>query len=186
MPDKIMIIRHGEKPAGGNRPPLGVTVDGEPDAKSLSVQGWIRAGALVVFFGVPGGSPPELDVPDVIYASSPSGPSKRPLQTVAPLAAKLGLTPKTSFTKGDEKALAADVLKASGTVLISWQYEQIPKIVQHLTGDAGTTQKVPKEWPADRFDVVWLLTPTGKPGKPWRFSQIPQRLLAGDKPTPIE
>jgi hypothetical protein len=145
MPDKIMIIRHGEKPEkGGKRSPHGVTWDGEADAKSLTIQGWTRAGALVSFFAGPGGPPPELGVPHVIYASSPSGPSKRPLQTVVPLAAKLGLTPKTSFTKGDEKALAADVLKASGTVLISWQYEQIPNIVQHLTGDAGTTQKVPK------------------------------------------
>src|SRR5258708_2028088 len=180
-----MIIRHGEKPLGGN-PPHGVTWDGAPDAKSLTVQGWARAGALVALFAAPGGSPPDLGLPDVIYASSPSGPSKRPLQTVAPLAEKLGLKPKTSFTKGDEKALAAAVLKASGTVLISWQYEKIPKIVQHLTADARTTQKVPQEWPDDRFDVVWLLTRTGGSGEPWRFAQIPQRLLAGDKPEPIE
>jgi hypothetical protein len=180
MPDKIIIIRHGEKP-----PPLGVTIEGDPDAKSLSVRGWVRAGALVAYFAPPGGAPAAAAVPDVIYASSPAGPSRRPLQTVAPLAEKLGLQPKTRLTKGDEKALAAAVLAEGGTVLICWQHEQIPDIVRHLTSGASSPLEVPRDWPDDRFDVVWVLTRTAEPGEPWRFSQVPQRLLAGDRAEPI-
>ncbi|MGX7000321.1 hypothetical protein [Caballeronia sp. KNU42] len=46
---KIMVIRHGEKPAG-TTPPCGVTTEGEQDAQSLLVAGWTRAGALAVLF----------------------------------------------------------------------------------------------------------------------------------------
>ena len=174
MPATIMIIRHGEKP-----PPPGVNPGGETDKKSLSVQGWVRAGALAAWLAPPTGPAAGLAVPDVIYASGPDGPSLRPLQTVAPLAEKLGLKLETAFTKGDEKALAADVLTQHGTVLICWQYQKIPDIVRHLEGPA-----VPQTWPDDRFDVVWVLTRTAKDA-PWRFRQVPERLLAGDREDPI-
>jgi hypothetical protein len=41
---------------------------------------------------------------------------------------------------------------------------------------------VPRDWPDDRFDVVWLFdrTDTG-----WSFSQLPQLLLSGDSADPI-
>ena len=40
----------------------------------------------------------------------------------------------------------------------------------------------PQEWPDDRFDVVWTFT---RDGTGWRFAQVPQLLLAGDRPDPI-
>lgn len=187
MPVTIMIMRHAEKPAAEDKPPFGVTYDGERDSKSLSVRGWIRAGALIGLFASDSKVTSEsaLSVPDLIYASGPAGPSKRPLQTIMPLAAKLGLEPNISFTKNDEEALAADVLRTSGNVLISWQHERISVIVSHLMAGAATTLAVPETWPSDRYDVIWVLTRTDNPATPWRFSQIPQRLLAGDRANPI-
>ena len=41
---------------------------------------------------------------------------------------------------------------------------------------------VPTHWPDDRLDVVWTLTPEASG---WRFAQVPQLVLAGDRPDPI-
>jgi len=61
LPQKIMVIRHGEKPQGAI-PPYGMTTDGEQDARSLLVQGWTRAGAL---------QSEALAQPHTIFAASP-------------------------------------------------------------------------------------------------------------------
>ena len=58
--------------------------------------------------------------------------SRRPLQTVTPLAEALKLAPVTTHTKGEEQALVADALGRPGTVLICWQ--DIPRLGR---GDAG-------------------------------------------------
>ena len=99
---KIMIIRHGEKPTIKNQPPFGVTQDGEQDWESLTVRGWLRAASLGRLFNPTGNQFPNdaLDRPVSIYASAPRHPgvaleqdeaskSKRPLQTITPLAQEL-------------------------------------------------------------------------------------------------
>src|SRR5262245_51956449 len=132
---KVIIIRHAEKPRDKGQPPYGVTSDGEADFESLTVRGWQRAGALVPLFLRAGGA---LAVPTVIYASrtgkdaNGGSKSKRPRQTIAPLAKRLGLEPNLNFGKGDEAALAVDVLGQAGVVLISWQHELIAQIARHL------------------------------------------------------
>ena len=55
-PDTIMIIRHGEKPAGKNAP-FGIDGTGNQSAGSLTVQGWARAGALAELFAPPHNEP---------------------------------------------------------------------------------------------------------------------------------
>ena len=47
-PDKIVPIRHAEKPLSAS--PAGID-DGAPDPHSLTVRGWQRAGPLVAFLG---------------------------------------------------------------------------------------------------------------------------------------
>jgi len=69
----------------------------------------------------------ELAKPNVIYAANPAldanrEPSQRLYQAISVLAAKLNLTPNTSFSKGQYKhsdGMVADVLAQSATVLIS-------------------------------------------------------------------
>lgn len=60
-----------------------------------------------------------------------------------------------------------------GIVLIDWNHSRIPDCVAALP----TPPQVPKDWPGDRYDLVWVLDHTGEG---WTFSEIPQRLLAGD------
>jgi hypothetical protein len=179
-PAKIMIIRHGEKPQADGTD-AGVSPAGLPDPEDLTARGWQRAGALVRFFAPAGGQFSHADVatPDVIFASgvAPHSKSLRPQHTVAALADFLGQRLVLDHPKGAEDALVADVLSWGGTVLIAWEHEAIPGIANQLLGNATTC---PQKWPGDRFDVLWVLKATGGAGG-WEFTQVPQRLLPGDR-----
>ena len=48
----------------------------------------------------------------------------------------------------------------------------------------GDDQHTPQTWPDDCFDVVWVFE--SDDGSSWSFSQVPQRLLAGDRTEPIQ
>jgi hypothetical protein len=181
---KIMIIRHAEKPPDSDGP-FGVTPEGDQDAESLIIQGWQRAGALACFFAPAHGplQSADLATPGFLFAaeSKSGGGSKRPDETITPLASKLGLTAKT-HKKSDLEKVAADAMACGGTALICWQHQDIPAIANIIVGNAST---VPQKWPGDRFDVVWVfdLAPSSNS---YSFNQVPQLLLAGDSPNPIQ
>jgi hypothetical protein len=181
MASKIMLIRHAEKPTDALS---GVSEDGNQNPEELIVRGWQRAGALVRFFAPAAGafSDPRLATPDTIFASGIAHHSNslRPQHTIQPLAQLLNLTPNLSYAKGDENDLAAAVLRSSGVVLIAWQHEAIPAIVNQIVGNSSTC---PQTWLDTRFDLVWVLDAAANGN--WSFTQVPQMLLAGDKPEPI-
>ena len=167
MPTKIMVIRHAEKPDDKHK---GVTSHGDEDNESLIVRGWQRAGALTVLFDPTIGSLQNaaLAVPKAIYASDPKkaseadddddkkgSKSKRPLQTITPLAERLGIKDKVKvkFAKGDEKHMVESVLAESGVVV----RPNGPAIVSTSSGSSRPPQ--------------------------WGFVQVPQQLLSGDANT---
>jgi hypothetical protein len=180
----ILVIRHAEKPDGVA---LGVDENGVADEQSLIVRGWQRAGALVGLFG----KGAALPLPDHVYASASvklktadgkiGSKSKRPTQTVSVLSAKLGLTTKNTFTRGQEASLVAEIATLAGTTLVCWQHEMIPTIATNIMGNAVG---LPTAWPDDRFDVVWRFT-RATAGAPWSFDQVCERLLPGDSTKPI-
>lgn len=185
---RIMIIRHAEKPTGDFQ---GITDLGAEDPESLIVRGWQRSGGLVSLFAPPRGSlqGPGLARPDTIIASwtSATQGSQRPLQTISALAQEVGLTPVT-FDKGAKHHPEVDAaLRAKGTVLISWQHEDIPDIADHIGKKSGLniSPKPPKSWPGDRFDLVWVFDAVGSPPTSWTFTQVPQLLLPGDSSSVI-
>ncbi len=92
--------------------------------------------------------------------------SRRPLETVTPMAGRLRLKPVTDFTKGEEALLVKDVLARSATVLICWQHEDIPAIGNLITGNDKT---VPQEWPENRYDLIWVFD---RKGADWKFRQF--------------
>ena len=177
----IMLIRHAEKPLHPSGSPYGVNPDGQQDPHCLTVTGWIRAGALVELFAPSRGDPPaELRRPDTIYGSAHAGgQSKRSVQTVSPLAARVGLEVIKRYAAGDEVHLAKEISTRPGATLIAWHHEDIQKIGHNL---GGVNPTPPGRWPADRFDVIWTFTPDEHG---WRFAPIPQLLLPGDLPYPI-
>ncbi|MBM2715708.1 hypothetical protein JQK88_31830 [Mesorhizobium caraganae] len=178
MPNRlVMIIRHAEKPVPDGAD-LGVTEQGESDPASLTVRGWQRAGGLCSIFSKP---PAPMEKPASIVASGPikkdgSGTrSKRPSQTITPLARRLGLQPDVTHSKGQE-ALAAEVVRTAPTpVLVSWQHETIPSLAAALVGGTGIA---PETWPDEDFDSIWVLQSDG--ADVWSFSHQSQALLDGD------
>jgi len=170
---KIMVIRHAEKP---NDVDNGVSPVGLRDKGSLSVKGWQRAGALVSLFAPPPDIPlhPALATPRFLFASLSS--SQRPLQTIVPLSQKLGLT-ISGGQRGQEADLVRQITACDGPVLVSWQREQIPQLAKLLLERSPDEGKHPSSWPAHRFDVTWVFY---LEDGVYRFSQLPQRLLAGD------
>jgi hypothetical protein len=180
---KIMIIRHAEKPPDSGQP-FGVTAQGNQDPESLVIEGWQRSGALACLFAPTSGplQDPALATPQFLFAShsKSGGGSNRPLETITPLASKLGLIPQT-HKKSDLEKVAADAMACGGVALVSWQHEDIPSIANLIVGNSTT---VPQTWPGARFDVVWVfdLDPSSNS---YSFKQVPQCLLAGDSPASI-
>jgi hypothetical protein len=178
---KIMIIRHAEKPAGHV---AGVDESGACSGHHLSVRGWQRAGALACLFAPARGAlqSPLLARPEFIFASAAvddpepgNSRSRRPEETVGPLAEVVGVAVDLRFSKGEEKALAAAAMACGGPVLIAWQHENISAIAHAITG----VKIAPHNWPSERFDLVFVFTLNRADGT-YGFAQVPQRLLAGD------
>jgi len=164
-PAQILIIRHGEKPAQGN---------------DLSAKGEKRAQALVSYFE----TSPEVTqygTPVAIYAMAPDDsqdPSRRPIETVTPLADSLGLKINTPYARDEVKDLAESILSNSDydgkMVLICWEHNMIPKLAHKL----GVEPK-PADWPDTVFDQVWEIDYNGDQVSDFR--QYSEHVLPGDR-----
>jgi len=176
---KIMVIRHAEKPPS-HQPPYGITLDGAREKESLTARGWQRAGALASFFAPANGAfqDPSLAKPQFLYASKPvkHKGSRRPFETIMPLAEKLTITINSNFQKFETESMLEDAFLCKGVVLISWQREYILQITDQILGNKAVA---PPEWPEDRFDVVWVFDRHSSSAQ-YSFKQIPQSLLMGD------
>jgi hypothetical protein len=181
---KVMVIRHAEKPL--DPPPYGIAEDGSRDKECLTVRGWQRAGAFACYFAPSEGSLQNsaLAKPQFLYASKPikRRGSQRSIQTITPLAEKLGIKITTKYSRDEGKEMLEDALSCEGVVLISWQHEYIPAIANHILGDTTTA---PQSWPEGRYDVVWVFDLDAESGQ-YDFLEVPQCLLSGDAATPIK
>jgi hypothetical protein len=180
-PEQIIVIRHAQKPTLEPKH-IGIREDGTADPESLTVRGWQHAGALAaVFAGAGSGAAHALGArPDVIFAAGAGkkkveiggkdvevgSHSRRPIQTVTPLAETLKLALVTTYTKGEESALVADALGRPGYVLICWQHENIAVIGNLIIGNTTT---VPQSWPEDQYDIIYVFD---RDGDVWSFRQF--------------
>ena len=182
---KIMLMRHAEKPAKDGAP-YGVTVEGERNKESLEPRGWQRAGALANLFAPTNGRVQKSAIakPQFLYASKPlqRKGSRRPMETITPLAEKLAVGINWHYERSDVEGVLSEVFSCRGVVLMCWQREYIPEIAARIL---GTEKGVPKLWPEDRFDLIWVFDLDRRSDR-YRFRQVPQRLLMGDWTTPIK
>jgi hypothetical protein len=182
---KIMLIRHAEKPAKDSAP-HGVTQKGERSKESLEVRGWQRAGALANLLAPANGrfQDSALAKPQFLFASKPlrRKGSRRPIETLTPLAQKLAIRINSSFARAEFASMLDDVLQCKGVVLICWQREYIPDIASYILGNKKVA---PSNWPEDCYDVIWVFDLVHSSSR-YRFKQVPQKLLGGDLITPIK
>jgi hypothetical protein len=183
----ILIIRHAEKPDEA-WPGPGLTPDGVADNKSLVIRGWQRAGAWSALFGAGLGGD-DFPRPAAIYAADPrstagADPSKRPFETITPLAAQLTLTPIVK-PLGVEHDLVAEIVGLTGVVLVCWEHKAIAKTILPAIANGQALHGMPMKWDGARFDVV-LRFDRSAPGAPWTFRQLFPRLMSGDSATPMQ
>ena len=180
-----MVIRHAEKPATDHSP-YGVTLKGAINKESLTARGWQRAGALANLFAPTNGlfQDPSLAEPRFLFASRyiKSRGSRRPIETIMPLADKLALSINSDFPRSEVEGMLEAAFLCKGVVLICWQREYIPRIADHILGNKTVA---PRHWPEERFDVVWVFDRDPSSADGYVFKQVPQRLLAGDWSNPI-
>jgi broad specificity phosphatase PhoE len=171
----IMLIRHAEKPEDGEQ---AVDRRGHPDDESLSVTGWMRAGALVRMFALLEGRPGEPHIVRPLHLvaarATATHPSTRPRDTLQPLAAALGVPIDETLAADDPlPAIAAHLNEMSGPLLVCWRHETLPALADELL----QRSQAPTRWPDGCYDMVWVI-------EQQRFTrtlaQVPQRLLPGD------
>lgn len=181
---KIMILRHGEKPRNGVAP-FGVTEDGTQAGKALLVRGWARAGALAALLGESRGPlpSPALARPQHLFAcNAGNGASQRPRDTLLPLSRKLGIAIEDRYGQDDYAKMIADAMSRTGVVVICWEHRRIQKITERIPRRDGEPPDR-YHWPGARFDVIFVFD---RDGEQYRFQQVPQLLLDGDSPEPID
>ena len=190
-PSQILIIRHGEK--------VGDPKKDDDGGRNLSIRGSARAVALPSLFspampqlsckfhahaeGFVGeyrqiplkGAAQRFSTPNHIFATAPSKNSKRPLETVLPLATALNLPVYDSIKDDDSgiKKLVNAVLNEfpGQVVLICWHHGKIPEIAKAL----GIAK--PPKWDGKVFDRVWQIT---FPKNAAALKDLPQMLLYED------
>ncbi|XWW98525.1 hypothetical protein V2A60_006525 [Cordyceps javanica] len=133
----VYFIRHGEKPEDGD---------------GLSAQGMARAQCLRSVFGASSG----YHIGHIM-AQTPksSGKRQRPLDTVKPLAADLGLNVDISCDRDDPKCVKKVVknYSGSGNILICWEHKALRDLAEELGADNVD------DYPSDHFDLIWVDQP---------------------------
>lgn len=134
-PASVIIIRHGEEP---------------PKGPHLNDRGRARAAALSALF------PSRFPTPTVMFAAKSSPQSARSSETLAPLAATLGLTVNETFADTQYQTLA-NTIRTSGTytgghVLICWHHATMIQLATALGAPHA-----PK-WPSKQYDHAWRLS----------------------------
>lgn len=132
---KVVIIRHGEKPADGD---------------NLSCQGQNRALQLPAVLTQKFGTPNYVYVPAL--ENDKSTAHSRMFQTASPLAIKYNLTINSKYSSKNSEKIAKHVLKQTGTVLMVWDHSSIQDLAEKL----GVTHAT--QWNDDDFDSIWLIT----------------------------
>lgn len=133
--ERVIIIRHGEKP---------------PQGDNLSCQGLNRSLQLPSVLYKKIGLPSAIYVPTIDQGKSTD--VARMYQTIVPFAIKYNLKISTKYEVDDTKGLAAAIQKHTGTVLVVWEHKAAGKILRAL----GLEEK--QKWPDEDFDSIWIVT----------------------------
>ncbi len=132
---RVVIIRHGEKPGQGD---------------NLSCKGFNRALQLSAVLYNKFKVPNKVFIPSV--SNGKSANQLRMLETITPFAVKYNLKIDSKYDVDDVKDVAASILKTNGYVLVVWEHDKINNIVKAL----GVDDKGMK-WNVDDYDSIWII-----------------------------
>lgn len=157
MPNKIILIRHGEEPSG-------------KEGIELSEIGWRRAEGLPHLLGN------ENITKLIALMPHKKKGSIRSIQTLQPISKALGLAVQTPYTRDEVsdlvKMLAESREYEGQVVLIAWQHETLADIAHQLGAN-----EAPNEW-GKAFDRCWMIE--FKYGNFTSFKNLPQNIMPGD------
>jgi hypothetical protein len=151
--ERIVLVRHGEKPDKG----LG----------QLTCQGLNRALALPSIIAK------DFGRPDFIFAPNPSDQKSdagvaydyvRPLATIEPTAITFSLPVNTNLgvsSTGRLPVVLEQPLYRNALILVAWEHKGIEMIAGALLANHGGSAAVVPEWPGDDFDSIYVVTMTG-------------------------
>jgi broad specificity phosphatase PhoE len=135
----ILIMRHAEKSS-------------DPMDPDLSSAGRTRAQQLASYI------PATFGKPNFLLASAESKHSRRPIETLEPLAATCGLAIDDHYADQDYGALAHDLRKDaeySGALsVVCWHHGNIPNLMHALKAATGD---YPDPWDRDVFNLILRL-----------------------------
>jgi hypothetical protein len=144
-PAEVILFRHAEKPADPNDVHLARL--GEERAEMLAR--YLTSAPALTNAGLPG----------VLFATAWTKHyhSRRPFETLEPLARKLQLTIQQPFLAEQYAQLARDILENPAydgkVVVVCWVHEELPELAHAL----GVRPK-PSSWKAQVYDRIWKIT----------------------------
>jgi broad specificity phosphatase PhoE len=178
-PRRVVILRHAEKPGDPTAPD-------DPASPELSEQGVARAQMLATLI------PEKFGPLDFLFAAADSANSRRPVETVKPLAKKIGFGPDRFdkiYPNKTYAKLADDLLKKpeylGKLIVICWHHGNIPLLGVALGATWAQLAVAPEligpkspainglKWDPKVFDRFWILDFAADEGV--KFQSIPQQ-----------
>lgn len=138
-PARLLVMRHAEK-------------TGEKTDPHLSPGGSRRAQALATYI------PQKFGKPDFLIAAATTGRSRRPRETLEPLASALRLGIMDTLGEQEIDKLLDHLCKqtyAGKSGVIAWRHSDIPSLVTALGAPQGTT---PNSWDDTVFNLIIEMT----------------------------
>ena len=142
---RILLMRHAEKTE-------------DPMDPHLSRDGYARAAKLADYI------PATFGIPQFLIATSISKHSVRPIETIEPLSAKIGVPIDATYADQDYGALAGQIFSepryadAGTLIVVCWHHGNIPSMAQALRAKPGG---YPDPWDSDVFNQILILTYSG-------------------------
>ena len=146
-PQRIVFVRHGEKPAKGL---------GQLDCRGLN-----RALALPGFFARAFGRPDAIFAPNPAVEKKDSGATYayvRPLATIEPTAIALGLPVNVEIGFADVAGLQKALEATHGLAFVAWEHRIIDVVARNLLAAHGGDPAAVPGWKEDDFDGVYVVT----------------------------
>jgi hypothetical protein len=148
--ERIVCIRHGEKPA--------------KDLGQLDCQGLNRALALPDVLISHYGKADFIFAPLTSLRTKKNAPSYsyiRPLMTIEPTAIRLGLPVDARFAFDDIDGLTGELAAPPyqrALVFVAWEHTELVEMLRKLFTSLGADPAVIPAWKGDDFDSIYLVT----------------------------